>query len=445
MKKHLEKITSITWEDLPLEVKIQAKSCLKDIVAAYAGSLLLPVSAQAEALVSSQFQAGNVPLWFRGKRMSLTGAAFFNSMAIDSCDCHDGFRPNMGHAGATVVPVVVGACAGKEVSGKELLTSVVMGYEIACRAGLAVHKFYTPIYHSSGAWAALGACAGGARIAGIDKDSIDNVLGIAEYYAPISPLLRCTNSPGSVKDGAAAGALAAALALEMHAHGMYGLPSIFSAEEVGHKQIVSLGDDWIILRQYFKPYPTCRWTHPVVEGVLHLQREYGITYKDIERIEIETFDAAANMVKFPPKHTDAAQYSMPWVVAAVLVDGELGIEQIHPKRFSEKAIIELGYRIKTKIADDIQKRFPEECLARVTIFTKDNRKLSAPTMGARGDYTSPLSKEELDKKFDGLVEESLGKKMCCRISDAIESLDKNPASSFLDLLQSKQLVPSFIS
>lgn len=439
MMKYLNKVIETRWEDLPPEVKVQAKRCLKDIVAAYAGSLQLPVSAQAEALVESQFRQGPVPLWFKGKCSSLTGASFFNSMAIDSCDCHDGFRPNKGHAGATVVPVVVGACALKKTSGKELLTSIVLGYEVACRAGLAVHKLYASNCHSSGAWASLGACLGGARIMGVGKEHIDKILGIAEYYAPISPLYRCTESPGSVKDGAAAGAWSAALALEMQAQGMYGLPSIFTAEAVGREQIATLGEDWMILRQYFKPYPTCRWTQPAVEGVLRLQREHGITYKDIALVEIETFDAGANMIKFPPEHTDAAQYSMPWVVAAVLVDGVLGIEQMHPRKFSEKNIIDLGHKIKTSIADDIQKRFPEECLARITITTKDKRKLRTPTMAARGDYTDPLSTEELDKKYESFVSKSLGEKMGRKISEVILSLDQRPACDFIDLLNYKAM------
>jgi 2-methylcitrate dehydratase PrpD len=419
---YADTLIGIRWEDLPEPVQAQAKRCLKDIIATAAGSLALPTSAQAGELVDAQFGVGDVPLWFKGAGSSAVGAAFFNALTVDSLDCHDGFRPNKGHAGATVVPVAVGACSHRPVSGAELLTAVVMGYEIACRAGLVVHAMYTPACPSSGSWAALGAAAGGARILGLPADVIDETLGMAEYYAPISPLIRCTTYPSVVKDGAGAGAMSAAMALAMQGREMPGLPSLFTAEAEGAGQAETLGDEWMILRQYFKPYPTCRWTQPVVEGVLALQREHGFTHDEIESIEVETFQEGAELVKFPPEHTDGAQYCTPWAVAAMLVDGQLGIEQIHPDRLGDSQIINLGHRIKTRIADDIQQRFPEECLARVTVTLKDGRELTGPTTGARGDHTNPLSDDEINAKFDELVTQSLGAEKRRELNDVLESL-----------------------
>lgn len=427
-------VLGLQWEDLPQAVQTQAKRCLKDIIGTAAGSLALPTSSQAEALVSAQYGSGDVPLWFKGRKSSLVGAAFFNALTIDSLDCHDGFRPNKGHAGATVVPVAIGACSLRQVSGKELLTAIVMGYEVACRAGLAIHKLYAPMYHASGTWAALGAAAAGARVMGLSPEVLDKTLGIAEYYAPISPILRCTTHPSVVKDGAGAGAWAGAMALAMQGLKMPGLPSIFVADSLGKEQMTTLGRDWIILRQYFKPYPTCRWTQPVVEGALYLQRKYKFTYKEIELIEVETFDVGADLVKFPPEHTDGAQYCTPWAVAAMLVDGELGVDQIHPNRLSDPEILALGRRVKTRIAQDIQKRFPEECLARTIITLKDGRKLTSPTMSARGDYTNPLSKTEMDNKFKQLVTRTLGQKMFEKLCAVLDTLEQRSTEDLLNLL-----------
>ena len=428
---YVDKLLGMCWEDLPRSVQHRAKRCLKDIVATAAGSLALPASAKAESFVERQYARGDVPLWFTGKHSSSAGAAFFNALTIDSLDCHDGFRPNKGHAGATVVPVAVGACVGRKVSGRELLFAVVMGYEIACRAGLAVHALYAPAYHASGAWAALGAAAAGARILGFPKEAVDKTLGIAEYYGPIAPILRCTRYPSIVKDGAGAGAWAAAMALAMQACGMDGLPSLLTSEPQGQQEVTSLGEDWIILRQYFKPYPTCRWTQPVVEGALHLQREHRFRPEDIERIEVETFEEGTTITRFPPEHSDGAQYCTPWAVAAMLVDGELGVDQIHPDRLSDPAILELGRRVHIRVAQDIQARFPEECLARVTIELKDGRKLAGPTLGARGDYTDPLSDEEMDEKFEALVVRTLGQAKCAQLKAVLDSLEERSADDLL--------------
>ena len=324
---------------------------------------------------------------------------------------------------------------GRGVPGSELLFALVMGYEIACRAGLAVHALYAPTYHASGTWAALGAAAAGARILGFPRNIIDRTLGIAEYYAPVAPILRCTTHPSIVKDGAGAGAWAAAMALTMQQCEMDGLPSLFTAEALGRKGIASLGEDWMILRQYFKPYPTCRWTQPVVEGALHLQREHGFLPEEIERIEVETFEEGTTIVKFPPEHSDGAQYCTPWAVAAMLIDGELGVDQIHPDRLSDPAILELGRRVEVRVAEDIQARFPEECLARVTIVLRDGRTFKGPTLSARGDYTDPLSRQEMDDKFDALAIRSLGPRRCSELKRVLDSLEERSTDELLALLK----------
>ncbi|MCK5735733.1 MAG: MmgE/PrpD family protein, partial [Spirochaetaceae bacterium] len=181
------KLKNMQWNDLPTPVRTQAKRCLKDIIATAAGSMALPVSTQAENLVEQQFGQGPVPFWFKGKGSSPAGAAFYNALTVDSLDCHDGFRQGKGHAGATVVPVAIGSCKGRSIHGGELLFAIVIGYEIASRAALAVHELYKPVHHSSGSWAALGAAAAGALIMKLPEKAIDGIMGMAEYYAPISP------------------------------------------------------------------------------------------------------------------------------------------------------------------------------------------------------------------------------------------------------------------
>ena len=432
---YTEAVLQVRWQDLPADVQVQAKRCLKDLIATAAGSLALPVSARVEQLVLAQFGTGEVPLWFRGGSSTSVGAAYYNAQTVDSLDCHDGFRPNKGHCGATVVPVAIGAAVGRETTGSELLTAIVMGYEIACRAGLATHALYAPHYHASGTWAALGAAAAAARLTGVPEEDLDSTIGMAEYYAPVAPMLRCTMNPSPVKDAAGPGAWAAAMALAMRQAGMTGLPSLFTAEPTGREQVESLGRDWMILRQYFKPYPTCRWTQPAVEGARSLKREHGFEASDIDRIVVETFDVGASLGRFPPEHSDGAQFCTPWAVAAMLVDGELGVAQVHPDRLRDPAILELGRHVETSVASDIQERFPEECLARVTIRLKDGRTLTAPTMRARGDYVNPLTPAEMDAKFETLVEPALGRGRLTALREVLDSIEDRPADELFELLR----------
>jgi len=431
---YVNTVLSLRWDDLPPVVQLQAKRCLKDILAVAAASHSLPASTKWRKLVESQYGPGPVPMWFAGRSGSLCGSSLFNAATIDSLDWHDGFRPVKGHAGATVVPLVLGSCALSPVDGKQLLTALVIGYEIACRAGLALHRMYHPAYHASGSWAALGAAAAGARILSVPAERFDAVLGAAEYYAPISPMMRVVDSPASVKDSAAAGALAAATALSMDAGGLSGPPSLLQAETEAAGPIATLGGEWLILKQYFKPYPTCRWSQPAVEAVLMLQKENGFSCREVDRIHVETFAAGARLTRFPPKHSDDAQYSTPWAVAAALVDAELGMRQVHPDRLADPEILRIGSRVSVSESKDLEARFPDECLVRLRVDLRNGRSFHCPAIAAPGDWDNPLSEEQLNRKFAAAAVPVLGARRWGRLVELIDTLERYDSTGLLQLV-----------
>jgi 2-methylcitrate dehydratase PrpD len=171
---------------------------------------------------------------FDGRRVSPPGAALAGGMTIDSIDAHDGHPLTKGHAGAAVLPSVL-ACAdcaddGEAIAGHELLTVLVVGYEIATRAGLALHATAAD-YHSSGAWSALACAAVAARLLRLDQAATGHALGIAEYHAPRSPMMRCIDHPTMVKDGSGWAAMAGVDAAYLAADGFTGSPARSSSAE----------------------------------------------------------------------------------------------------------------------------------------------------------------------------------------------------------------------
>jgi 2-methylcitrate dehydratase PrpD len=274
---------------------------------------------------------------------------------------------------------------------------------------------------------------------GVPAGRFDTVLGTAEYYAPISPMMRIIDMPVSVKDSAAAGALAAATALGMDKEELTGPPSLLRVEEIGAETIADLGREWLILKQYFKPYPTCRWSQPAVEAALRLQKEHGFSAQEVQRIHVETFAAGARLIRFPPEHTDDAQYSTPWAVAAALVDGQLGVAQVHPDRLQNAEILDAGAKVTISEADDLEARFPGECLVRLEITLRDGRSFHCPTIAAPGDWDNPLSEEELNRKFVAAVEPVLGERCCSRLSELIDALEEHGSDELLELVSADPL------
>jgi 2-methylcitrate dehydratase PrpD len=106
-----------------------------------------------------------------------------------------------------------------------------------------------------------------------------------------------------------------------------------------------------------------------------------------------------------------------------------------PGRLSDPVILELGRRVEFAHAPDLQARFPPECLARVRVELRDGRTLDGPTIGARGDYTDPVTDAEMDAKYSRLAGRLLGGERAGRIAEVISTLEARPASDLLSLLR----------
>jgi 2-methylcitrate dehydratase PrpD len=95
---------------------------------------------------------------------SLPGAAFALASQIDNLDAHDGLNETKGHIGCAVVPALCALPKHRpDLTGREALAAMVMAYEVAARAAVALHTSVTD-YHTSGAWNGLGVAALGCRL-----------------------------------------------------------------------------------------------------------------------------------------------------------------------------------------------------------------------------------------------------------------------------------------
>src|SRR5918997_6954602 len=241
------------WEDLPTDVRSQAIRCVLDLCgAAVAGSRTEAAQAAAKYALYAH-GAGPSTVIGTGARCTPVGAALANGFAASALDIDDGYRPVKGHPGAVVFPAVLAAAEETGSSGTEFLTALVIGYEVAMRAGRILHSLYD-IYHGSGAWAPVGAAAGVARLLNCDAEQAWHALGIAEFHAAMTPEMRSVEHPSMLKDGIGWGAMVGIASGQLAARGFSGIPALFDVTGPGTRFIESLEDEYLILDLYFKPY-----------------------------------------------------------------------------------------------------------------------------------------------------------------------------------------------
>ena len=432
-------IHDLGFDDLPAEVVAQAKRCTRDLVATAAGGATTPLSGLIRAHCARHYLAadGGSRILFDGRRVSRPGAALAGGMIIDSFDAHDGHLLTKGHAGVAVLPAALAYadCARIALSAQAFLTALVVGYEVALRAGVALHRTASD-YHTSGAWTAIGVAALAARVLNLDSGRSRHALGIAEYHGPRSQMMRCIDHPTMVKDATGWGAMAGVSAAELAAEGFTGAPALLCEADDVADLWSDLGERWYLLEMFFKLYPVCRWAQPAIEAARALQIEHGLRAQDIERVEVATFHAATRLAARRPATTEEAQYSLPFPLAAILVRGRIGAAEVSPEALEEPEIARLSDAVRLAEDDECNARFPAERLARVTLRLRDGRALRSALTPARGDPATALSEAELAAKYAELVTPLVGPERSAAMERDIASLDsdRNSLGRLLDQL-----------
>ena len=428
-------IRDLRFSDLPHAVVEQAQRCVLDLIGTACGGLNTKLSRIIRDHAADQFAAGrrSARLMFDGRRVSAVGAALANGMTIDAFDAHDGHVLTKGHAGAAVLPAAMAfAEMTGDGDGRDFLTDIVLGYEVAIRAGIAQHRICCD-YHTSGAWNALGAAAIGARRLKMDATQTREALGIAEYHGPRSQMMRCIDFPTMVKDGSGWGAMTGVSAALLAADGFTGAPALVVEDEKVADLWGDLGRRWTMTEMYFKPYPVCRWAQPAVEAALGLVRQHRLKAADISTVEVASFHEAVRLASHTPKTTEEAQYSLPFPVAAAVVRGQLAADELTEGAFADPEIRRLSGGMVLRERDDFNKRFPAARYAQVAFVLRDGKRLESPDTTTRGDPTTPLPPDTLPAKFRALADPVMGLARRERVERAVEALPK-PGDSVAGLL-----------
>lgn len=408
----------------------QAKRCLLDLLGVAAAATRTPLANKARRFTLSQYP-GTRPLLFSEGRASPCGAALHGAWLIDALDAHDGQALTKGHAGVALLPGLLALPEAETLSGREWLGLLAMGYEVATRAGIALHAT-SPDYHTSGAWNAMGVSAVASRLLRLDAPRLHHALGIAEFYGPRSQMMRCIDSPTMLKDGSGWGALAGISSALLAQDGFTGAPALcVSAPEVAHLW-ADLGARWYLHEQYFKPYPVCRWAQPAVEAVRSLRGAVGDPTR-IRRIEIVTFHEAKRLHTVRPRTTEEAQYSLPWAVACALLSGGIDVESV-TTALDDARLTALAARVDIQESELFNRRFPRERWAIARVHLADGRVVESEPREARGDPHSPLSDKELHAKFLSLAEPVLGAD-ARRLLEVVSRLEQLPAAALLHCLR----------
>jgi 2-methylcitrate dehydratase PrpD len=408
--------SELSVDALPSEVTYKAKLCVLDYVANIYGSLELDAVRSVIDFVRSLGGPEAATALGCGFKTGLQNAAFINGVTAEAIEAQDGLRFGGNHAGVAVIPAafVMSECLG--LPGSRLIEAVVAGYEVANRVASAMHPFHTLSgFLPTGTCGTLGAAIAVSKLTGHKYPEMLNAIGNAGYILPISMAEQLMGGY-TVKilqggQAASAGIMAAGLA----GRGITGSPYVLEGTELkgGITQITmkvdakperiteKLGEHYSITDVYFKPYTACRHTHGAAQATLMLTKEKKIMADDIDSITVSTYGVATMAVgKGVPEGGSfvSAQFSIPHIVAACILDGVLGPAQLTERRIVDPAIIALRKKVTVKTDDDLNKMYPDKTASRVDIVLKNGERLIKQVDIPKGDPRDPMDAGDIAQK-----------------------------------------------
>jgi 2-methylcitrate dehydratase PrpD len=337
-------IRELNWQELPVNVQDQARLTVLDLLGAALAGTLTPISRITADYAAGRWPGEEATILLHGRRASAVGAAFANAYAANGIDIDDCARYTKGHPGVQVVPAALALTESLGLAGAQLLTAVVVGFEVAHRAARIWHDT-RPVYQSCGSWGSVACAAVAAHLMELDEAQTHHALGIAEYHAPNLPMMRDIDHPAMVKHGVGWGAMTGITAAELASRGFTGIPCLFGFEEY-RDWVVDVGQNYIFTEGLaWKQYACCAWTHAAIRAAQGLRETYSFEAADIARIRVEAFHEAVRLGIKMPKTTEEAQFNLAWPLAAMLVDGEVGPQQILEPGLRNVAIQDLARRV----------------------------------------------------------------------------------------------------
>ena len=400
----------LRWEAVDATVRRQLGLVLLDTVGVtVAGSRTPELRALTRAW---EPPAGPASLFGAGRSSTTDTAAWINGTAACCLELDEGNKYARGHPAAHAFFAVLAVAEERRVAGPDLCAALLLGHEVAARFGRA----FSPAgdLHPHGHWGAAGAAAGVARLLGLDAEgiagAIDSVCGLAVAapfdVARLGTFVRNTwigaaNAHGLVAARlAAAGLAAAGRTAELSLGDLLGtIDTAALTDHLGSRFDVTLG--------YFKRHASCSYTHPPADAVLELRdRHRNLAPDDVRAVEVATHHLAAalNGITFPTRL--AAQFSVPYVVAAALVTGSCAPSAFDERHRRDPTITRLARATTVGVDPTLDARLPAQRPARVVLHLVDGTTLSAEVPNPVGDADHhPFGHAEVVAKLAGLLGE----------------------------------------
>jgi 2-methylcitrate dehydratase PrpD len=422
------------YEDLPEQVIHKAKRHIIDTFGAALAGTASVESHTVRKLLSGNTE-GSASVWGTPLMVNPRDGAFINGVAAHALELDD--SGGCDHSGAVVLPAALSAIAhsNRPVSGREFITSIVLGYDVGRRVleacgGYSLHNGQG--WHSTMTCGVFGAAVASARLLGLDSRQTSAAIGhAASFSGGLWGFIHDASQTKRMHTGRAAegGILAAMLAEQ----GITGPTQVFSdvwggffnafAHDTQQPEVLlaELGVNWKIMRCSIKPHASCRSTHAAVDATLDLTNTSSFSWNQVKSVHVRLSSFVNNMCGGRDlANLASAQMSLPYAIAAVLVFGNASISSYLEAQRSDPRIAEVMSKIELNVDSSMSDLDEPE----VTLLKSGESPQSKQVIIPLGDPQNPVSDEQLLDKFHALAGMVLNDKSVNLIAKSVMQLEE---------------------
>ena len=432
----------LRYEDLPHDVIKRTKLLILDTV-----GIIIRARHDAEStssLVSAieklEMSNGSCQVFSDNKSYSPSAAALLNGTLAHSLDFDDTHAEASLHSSAPILAAALAAAEMNKSSGQQLITACVVGYEIQIRLGLAggSSSHYKKGFHPTATCGIFGAAAAAGYLMGLTKEQYISAFGIALSQSAGSMQFLTDGAwtkRSHVGQAAQNGLSCAIMAAEGFKgpskafEGQWGYFHSYASGGDMEKAVDGLGKKFETLNLGVKPYPSCRYSHAAIDGIIELKNELGFSTAELDDIDIGLSETALNIIGYPlsdkqnPKSVVDGQFSMPFCAAVTVKSGGLKWDD-YKNHLNDRDTLSLCNKIKVSPDKDAEECCPEYMSAKVKVVVK-GKKYEKFVKIPKGEPENFMEDSEFISKFRSLTEPYLSNERIDQLTGSMLKLDQS--------------------
>jgi 2-methylcitrate dehydratase PrpD len=375
----------------------------------------------------------------RRTRVAAANAVLANATLAHGLDFDDTREDAIVHTSCVAATTAFAVGEAVAAPGRKVLEALIAAVEVMCRVGLAVPgALHARHFHPTSITGSFAAAAAAAKLHGLTEDQLVHAFGICgsqasgiiEYLADGSWTKRM--HPGWAAHAgvvatylARAGFTGPATVLE-GGHGLYA--AFAGSHDPARLQALldSLGHTWELAELTLKPYPCGSIAQPYMDCALRLREQHRLRAGDIRAVRCRT--AAGPLprlweplaAKHAPPNGYAAKFSLPYLVAVILVKGRAGLAEFTDHAVRDPEVLGVTRRVTYELDATID--YPRQFVGDVEITLMDGRVVRERRDRPRGGPDDPLTRADVEAKFLGNATLALSRDRVARIVKGVDGL-----------------------